>query len=69
MKRIPPGQRLREKIDRLLEGAAEDQQDLLGQLLWLETVRLLQEALQEEVSDFLGREQYERRPADQPHRG
>ncbi len=69
MKRIPPSQRLREEIERLLEGAAEDQQDLLGQLVRLGAERLLQEALEEEVTDFLDRDYYERQAADQPHRG
>jgi putative transposase len=69
MNRIPPSQLIREQIEALLNGAFEDQDDLLSQLVRLGAQQLVQEALEQEATDYLGREHYEHLQEGQEHRG
>ncbi|BAS29186.1 IS256 family transposase [Limnochorda pilosa] len=71
MKRIPPSRQLGQQIQELLEhGLPEgDGGSLLGEIARLGMRRLIQEALEEEVGRFLGREHYQRRAAGEPLRG
>ena len=69
MSRIPPSERIREEVNHLLQDGLASQDDPLGMLLHLGARRLIQELLEQEVTDFLGRGHYERRQGDQPHRG
>ena len=69
MDRIPPSQQVEARIEDLLNGAFEDQEDLASQLVRLGAQRLVQEALEQEVTDQLGREHYQRRQEGQTHRG
>lgn len=69
MNRIPPSQRIREQIEALLNGAFEDQDDLLNQLVRLGAQQLVQGALEQEATDYLGREHYEHLQEGQEHRG
>jgi hypothetical protein len=62
MSKIPPSARLREEIAAFLEqaeGSASGAQ-ALSRLVQLATARLVQEALEQEQTDFVGRERYVR---------
>jgi putative transposase len=69
MNRIPPSERIQKQIEALLQGNWEDKEDLITKLLMLGTQRLTQEMLEQEVTDYLGRDHYERREDNQEHRG
>jgi transposase-like protein len=69
MFRVAPSRRVREEIDRVLKHGVDGQADLTSTLLRLGAQRLVQEVLEEEVTDFLGRERYVRHRGQQPHRG
>lgn len=61
MNRIPPSERIQQQIDALLKGDLANAEDPISQLLLLRAQRLAQEMLEQEVSDYLGRDHYERR--------
>ena len=69
MHRIPPSVRLRQTIADVLTNGLDEEEDLLSTLARLAMERLLQEVLEQEVTDYLGREHYQRRAPDAPHRG
>lgn len=69
MNRIPPSQKLRQRIDELLEHGLQGEEDVAALVLRLGAERLLQELLESESKDYLGREHYERRAPEQEHRG
>jgi len=69
MNRIPPSGRIQKKIEELLQGTWADQEEMVTKLLMLGAQRLAQEALEQEVTDHLGRGHYERREDDEEHRG
>jgi transposase-like protein len=62
MSKIPPSARLREEIAAFLEQAegSESGGSALSRLVQLATARLVQEALEQEQTDFIGRGRYER---------
>jgi putative transposase len=64
MSKIPPSARLREEITRFMEHAegSTSGASALSRLVQLATARLVQEALEEEQTDFIGRERYARQP-------
>lgn len=61
MNRIPPSERIQQQIDALLKGDLANAEDPISQLLLLGAQRLAQEMLEQEVSVYLGHDQYERR--------
>jgi putative transposase len=69
MLRIAPSQQIREEIKRVLQDGVPEGQDVTGVLLRLGAQRLAQELLEEDVTDFLGRDRYVRHHGDHPHRG
>lgn len=69
MPKVAPSQRVREEIDRVLKDGVDGKADVTSTLLRLGAQRLAQELLEEEVTDFLGREWYQRHGKAQPHRG
>lgn len=69
MPKVAPSQRVREEIDRVLRDGVDGKADVTSTLLRLGAQRLAQELLEEEVTDFLGRERYVRHHGPQPHRG
>jgi putative transposase len=69
MPRIAPSTRIREEIAQLLGGSVPKDQDVVGTLLRLGAQRLAQELLEEEATDFLGRDRYVRHRGTEPHRG
>jgi len=56
---VPPSDQMSKELFELLDGQAETE-DLLSELMRRGTERLLQQALEEEVTEFLGRARYER---------
>ena len=69
MNRIPPSERIQKQIDDLFHGNWESKEDLIGKLIMLGTQHLAQEMLEQEVTDYLGRDHYERRDEEQEHLG
>lgn len=69
MKRIPPSQRISKRINELLSLGMEGEEDVTTVIIRLGTERLVQELLEQEETDYLEREHYERRPPEQEHRG
>jgi len=69
MPRVAPSQRVRKEIDRVLRDGVDGTADVTSALLRLGAQRLAQELLEEEVTDFLGRERYVRHRGGPPHRG
>ncbi len=69
MPRIAPSTKIREEITRLLQDGVPEGQDVTGVLLRLGAQRLAQELLEEEATDFLGRDRYVRHRGTEPHRG
>ncbi|MEW6638332.1 MAG: hypothetical protein AB1425_16115 [Actinomycetota bacterium] len=68
MRKVPPSVTLREQINQTLfsEGlnSAQQETDLLSTLARLGLSYLLQQALEQEQEDFLGRGHYERRKTE-----
>ena len=67
--RIPPSERIRQQIDQLLNNGIESQEDPVGVLVQLGAQLLVQEALEEETTEQLGRSHYQRRKPGQALRG
>lgn len=62
MTRVPPSERIRKEIEELLsKGLHEYEGDLTGTLVRLGAQQFLQELLEQELTQFLGRGHYERR--------
>ena len=69
MRKIPPSEQIRQEISSLLTEGSPEETDILTQLVKKALQRVLQEALEQEVTDHLGREHYQRRRGDEPHQG
>lgn len=69
MNRIPSSEKIRKQISKIMQGDWENEEDLITKLLHLGAQRIAQEVLEQEVTDYLGRDHYEHRGADQEHRG
>jgi putative transposase len=69
MQRIPPSQKIGKKIEELLEHGLAGEGDITSTVIRLGVERLVQEMLEQEVTDYLEREHYERRRPEQEHRG
>lgn len=71
MERIPPSQKVRQRINAFLQGGVDgaDGDEISTTVIRLGIERLIQEMLEEEVQDYLGRDRYERRSPEQEHRG
>jgi putative transposase len=60
MTSIPPSERICEAISEFLTKGITDGQDVTNTLFLLGAQRLIQELLEQEATDYLGRERYER---------
>jgi len=60
MKKLQPSERLSKEIASLLENGLGQEKDLLSTLVNLSVRKLIQEILEQEVADYLGRGYYER---------
>ena len=69
MHRIPPSQKIRKKTEELLNQGLNGEEDVTSLILRLGVERLAQELLEQEVTDYLEREHYQRRRPEQEHRG
>lgn len=69
MPKVAPSERVREEIKRVLTDGLRGDADVTSTLMRLGAQRLAQELLEEEVTDFLGRERYVRHRGGRPHRG
>jgi putative transposase len=69
MKKIPPSEQIRQEISSLLSNGTKGDANLLTELIRKSLQRVIQEALEQEVTDYLGRGHYERRPEELSHRG
>jgi len=69
MNRIPPSQKIRKKTEALLNQGLEGEGDVTSLIFRLGVERLAQELLEQEVTDYLDREHYQRRQPEQEHRG
>jgi len=69
MKRIPPSRKIRQRINEVMQNGVETGEDMTSVVIRLGMERLIQEMLEEEVKDCLGRDHYQRRAPDQEHLG
>jgi putative transposase len=69
MKRIPPSQQIGQEISSLLSEGIKGEGSILTELVTKAVERVLQEALEQEQTDYLGRDHYQRRREEDPHRG
>jgi len=69
MKRVPPSEQIRQEISSLFSEGIKGDGNLLTELVSKAVQRVLQEALEQELTDHLGRGHYERRREEDPHRG
>ena len=69
MKRIPPSRKIRQRINEVIQNGVETDEDMTSVVIRLGVERLIQEMLEEEVKDYLGRDHYQRRAPDQENRG
>jgi hypothetical protein len=66
VRRVPPSTVIREEIDRLLSRGLEREANLLSELAELGLRYLVQQGLEQEQTDALGRGHYERRSEGEP---
>lgn len=69
MQRIPPSRKISHQITEMLNRGLEGEPDITSTILQVGMARLVQELVEQEVSDYLGREHYQRRQPGQEHRG
>lgn len=69
MTRVPPSEKIREAIAALLADGQTGEADIASTLIRLGAQRVVQELLEQEVTDHLERGHYERTEATEPHRG
>lgn len=60
MRRVAPSTIVREEIDRLLAGGASPETNILSALAQLGVRYVVQQGLEQEQTDFVGRDRYER---------
>ena len=61
MRRIPPSERIRKQLDELLDNGLEGQDNLVGTLVQLGAQLVVQELLERETTERLGRGHYQHR--------
>lgn len=69
MERIPPSEQIRKQLDQLLSEGIDEQSNLLGVLVRLGAQLVVQEALERETTERLGRAHYQHRQPGEPLRG
>lgn len=69
MDRVPPSRKIRQRITALLSHGLGGDEDVTSLLFRLGAERLVQEMLEQEVTDYLCREHYQRHKPDQAYRG
>ena len=69
MNRIPPSQKIGKKLEQLLNQGLDGEEDITSVVVRLGVERVVQEMVEQEVTDYLERGHYERRRPEQEHRG
>jgi transposase-like protein len=69
MTRVPPSEKIREAIAAVLADGQTGAADIASTLIRLGAQRVVQELLEQEVTDHLERGHYARAEATAPHRG
>lgn len=62
MTKVQPSERISNEISELLERGCCDSEDFLSILLRKSVKKIIQETLEQEISDYLGRDYYQRNP-------
>ena len=60
--RIAPSERIEQEMTAFLQGGISSSDQPISQFIRLAAQQIVQQALEQEVSDYLGRERYERQP-------
>ena len=58
MRKIPPSERISNEISELLEKGSVETEDFLSMLLRKSVKKIIQETLEQEISDYLGRDYF-----------
>ena len=69
MQRIPPSEQIRKQLEGLLDNGLAGQENLIGTLVQLGARLVVQELLERETSEQLGRAHYQHRDPGEPLRG
>jgi len=69
MHRIPPSQKIRNRIEELLDQGLDGEADVTSLIVRLGIERVVQEMVEQEVTDYLERDHCQRRRPGQEHRG
>jgi transposase-like protein len=68
MDRIPPSRKIDKKIEEMLNEGLDGEGDVTTSIIRLGVERLVQELLEQEVTDYLERDHYQRRRPGKEHR-
>jgi transposase-like protein len=69
MHRIPPSQKIGKKFEQMMAQGLDVEEDVTTMVLRLGIERVVQEMVEQEVTDYLERDHYQRRRPEQEHRG
>jgi putative transposase len=69
MHRIPPSRKIGKETEELLKQGLDGEADVTSLVVRLGIERLVQEMVEQEVTDYLERDHYQRRRPEQEHRG
>ena len=69
MHRIPPSQKIGKKFEKLLNQGLDGEEEVTSMVIRLGIERVVQEMVEQEVTDYLERGHYQRRRPEQEHRG
>jgi len=69
MDRIPPSRKIGKRIEEMLRQGLDGEEDVTTTVIRLGVERLVQELVEQEVTDYLEREHYQRRRPEQEHHG
>ena len=69
MQRIPPSQKIGKKFEQLMNQGLDGEEDVTSMVIRLGIERVVQEMVEQEVTDYLERGHYQRRRPEQEHRG
>jgi transposase-like protein len=69
MNRIPPSQKIGKKFEQLMSQGLDGEEDVTSMVVRLGIERVVQEMVEQEVTDYLERGHYQRRRPEQEHRG
>jgi transposase-like protein len=69
MHRVPPSQKIGKKVEQLMDEGLDGGEDVTSMVVRLGIERVVQEMVEQEVTDYLERDHYQRRRPEQEHRG